>query len=118
VAVDVQNTWKVTVPKFHDLGNATENCACSSEPSSKSKTSKSGLPAVVSTCALAAQPFEAVGVIAAAGIHIVCLPAILTAVLPLVSVPETSQVPLISMAVAVKSISSVAPSDNIALLEP
>ena len=65
------------MPKFHDLGNATENCANSSESLSKSKTFISGLPEVVSTVAKTAQPFDAVGVIACAGTQIVSLPTVL-----------------------------------------
>ena len=37
---------------------------------------------------------------------------------PVVNAPLTSQVPLISIAVAVKSISLVAPNDNTVALEP
>ena len=66
------------MPKFQDFGKATVNCACSSESLSKSRTYISGLPEVVSTAAIAAHPFEVVGVIAFAGIQIVSVPTTLT----------------------------------------
>ena len=49
VPVTVKNALKVIVPAFHDLGNATLNCAFSSLLGSKSKHFNSGLPAVPST---------------------------------------------------------------------
>jgi hypothetical protein len=67
----------VTVPSFHDLGNATLNCANSSAPVAKSNTFKSGLSAVVSTCAIPAHPFVVLGYIAPAGTHMDSLPEIL-----------------------------------------
>ena len=69
----VKNAWKVTVLSFQDLGNATVNCACSSEDGSKSKTFNSG-PLDNSACANSAQPLVDSGYMEDAGIHIVCLP--------------------------------------------
>ena len=48
-----------------------ENCACSSELASKSRTCMSGRPAVVSTSVMFAQPFDTVGRIAPTGTQIV-----------------------------------------------
>jgi len=73
VPVTVKNAWKVTVPSFHSLGNATVNCAFSSELGSKSKTFISG-PLDNSTCVKSAQPEVLLGYIEEAGIHIDCLP--------------------------------------------
>ena len=53
------------MPSFHDLGNATANCANSSESLSKSKTFNSG-PFDNSTCAASA-PFVLLAYIATAG---------------------------------------------------
>ena len=54
-----------------------ENCACSSELASKSRTCMSGRPAVVSTSVMFAQPFDTVGRIAPEGTQIVSIPGLL-----------------------------------------
>ena len=69
------------MPSFHDLGNATANCANSSESLSKSNVLISG-PFDNSVCAKSAQPFVVLGT------HIDSLPAILTAADPDFKTPE------------------------------
>ena len=66
------------MPSFHDFGNATANCANSSESLSKSNVLSSG-PFDSSVCSKSAQPFVELGYIATAGTQIVSLPATLTA---------------------------------------
>ena len=88
---------------------AIENCAFSSEEASKSNVYISGLPAVVSVNAIAAQPPVFVGYIAAAGTHIDCLP-----IAAFTNVPAETSIPAPSIASAIKATSpflSVPPSD-------
>jgi len=89
------------VPSFHDLGNATVNCAKSSAPVAKSNTFKSGLNAVVSTCSKSEHGLVVLGYIAAAGTHIDSLPTVfMTALATVAPAVSRSTVPSAAIAIA------------------
>ena len=89
------------MPAFHDLGNATLNCANSSASLSKSKTTMSGLPDVVSTLTNTAHGLLTVGFIEPAGIHIDSLPATLVSTPACVTAPANALVLDPSIVVAI-----------------